>query len=61
MMGAAVSGRTPDNRNDQAMSSPTGEKLADSPKPTGEVFVVYEKNFNLLIILCFIFLLTGGI
>ena len=29
MMGAAVSGWTPDNCNDQAMSSPTGEILAD--------------------------------
>ena len=29
MMGAAASGWTPDNCNDQAMSSPTGEKLAD--------------------------------
>jgi hypothetical protein len=41
MMGAAVSGRTPDNCNDQAMSSPTGEILADSPNPTGEVFIGY--------------------
>jgi hypothetical protein len=46
MMGAAVSGRTPDNRNDQAMSSPTGENLADFQNPTGEVFVAFDNWFN---------------
>ncbi len=44
MMGAAVSGWTPDNCNDQAMSSPSGEKLADLKNIEEQCFLIRLTN-----------------